>query len=229
MYEVNPHSSVILPPPLFSPHVLPLNEKQKRTYGEIGYVEHSKSIEPYMVDDFESVLSSFEYARQYNYHIVWQRTIEVNIMEARGLSTDSAGRVHDVRCKVEVASQIGRTRVVSEFFDNSRSFVWNEKMRFQVCEPVNIRILAYCKNLILPNEKLGRVTIAPDQLIERSTVTEWYSMDTRGDIKLGITLSPPTAVLFKLDLCRPAITLCDGRDKESDHLPSFLPPLQPSN
>jgi len=83
------------------------------------------------------------------------------------------------------------------------------KLRFiynyfsEVGSPCNIKILLYCKNKIFPNEKLGRITITPSQLVERKTVQEWFQLDTSGELKLSIALSAPVVAPFIFTLITP--------------------------
>ena len=53
-------------------------------------------------------------------------------------------------------------------------------------DPSDIVLLLYCRNMILPNDKLGRIWITPSQLIEGKTSTEWFSLNTFGEVKLNI-------------------------------------------
>jgi hypothetical protein len=177
-------------PPLFTPHVFIAERNETSTFGSSGYM---MPLSRFMVSEYDSKCAILLLAKKYNLQVTWKRVLEVLVHEARNLEPKNWIYVHDVRCKVVVGSQIGRTKIVD-------SPVWNETLKFHVDSSCNIHILLYCKNWFLPNEKVGRVSIEPNRIVERSTVTEWYPLDTRGELKLSFTLSAPSLAPFKFTM-----------------------------
>jgi hypothetical protein len=50
----------------------------------------------------------------------------------------------------------------------------------------------------MPNDKLGRVWVTPSQLIEGKTLTEWFPLNTDGEIKLNIFSFGPIPLSSRL-------------------------------
>eukprot|EP00026_Physarum_polycephalum_P006655 Phypoly_transcript_06706.p1 GENE.Phypoly_transcript_06706~~Phypoly_transcript_06706.p1 ORF type:complete len:350 (+),score=37.75 Phypoly_transcript_06706:83-1132(+) len=181
------------PPPMFTPHVYIQERGEKRTFGPKGYMMR---LARFMVSDYDTVRPILAVAKKFNITVTWKRILEVFVHEAQGLEKQAGLSVHDVRLKVVVDKEIRRTQIVG--FDTADlTSVWNESLKFHVGEPSNIEILAYCKNAIIPNDKLGRISIMPLELVERRTITEWFQFSTKGKVKLSITVSPPAIAPFK--------------------------------
>jgi len=185
-----PGDSGIAPPPLFSPHVY-VQDKQERCTFESGYTSDFAS---FMVSDYEAVYPIVLLAQKYNVPVMWKRVLEILVHEACALKPQAGFTVHDVRCKVDVGEQTGRTELAEP---TEQKVVWNQTFKFNVGEPCNIVVLLYCINSIMPNDRLGRVWVTPSQLIEGKTLTEWFPLNTDGEIKLSITLAPPNPMPFK--------------------------------
>jgi len=187
------------PPPLFSPNVYIPELNEKKYYGPRGYMNRIE----YIVD--KSNYPALELAQKYNFVTQWKRRLEVQILEARNIVPQVSCHVLKVRCKVEVGNQIKRTEMVP-LQPRSSTMQLNQTLRFTVEEQCNIKLVVYVKKCIVPNSVLGHVTISPNQLVERSTTTNWFPFDTVGELKLSIALSAPEMAPFKFSLATP-ITL----------------------
>jgi hypothetical protein len=179
------------PPPLFSPNVYVPERGEKLTFGSTSYMMR---LSRFMVSDYDTVRPILVIAKRYKITVTWKRVLEVFVHEAHDFEQHGFA-IHDVRCKMIVGNEVQRTRIVE--YDRDLTSTWNEGLKFHVGAPSNIEILAYCKNAIIPNKKLGRITIKPRDIVERSTVTEWFPFNTKGEIKLSITLSPPALAPFR--------------------------------
>jgi len=187
----SPNDTSIVCPPLFSPHVYVPEKHERRTF-ESGYtMEFSR----FMVSDYDELYPILLMAKKYNFPVTWKRLLDVEVHEAWALRPQVGFTVHDARCKVDVGEQTGRTELENPNIENK--VVWNQSFKFNVTNPCDIVLLLYCKNILLPNDKLGRVWVSPDQLVERKTITEWFPLNTHGEVKLSITLSPPDPAPFK--------------------------------
>jgi hypothetical protein len=178
-------SNGIAAPPLFSPHVY-VAEKHERLTFESGYTGGLASS---MVLNYDELYPLLLMAKKHNIPVTWYRNLEINVHEAWALRPLVGFSVHDVRCKVDVCGEIGRTELQN--LNAEQKIVWNQTFKFAVRDSCDISLLIYCKNSIIPNDKLGRVWVKPSQLVERKTVTEWFPLNTNGELKLSITLSPP--------------------------------------
>eukprot|EP00026_Physarum_polycephalum_P009790 Phypoly_transcript_09926.p1 GENE.Phypoly_transcript_09926~~Phypoly_transcript_09926.p1 ORF type:complete len:396 (+),score=44.53 Phypoly_transcript_09926:3-1190(+) len=215
-----------LPPPLFSPHVLDATMQQINSYKSGSYTEKEPHLAAHMVANSvltnPPVLTALYAAGRFNFHVEWTRKLDIYVHEGRSFGSKSGRRIKDTRVKLTVGSQIERTRLVNPDSEY-RILFWNETFSFIVRETTDIHLLSYSRRAILPNTLLGRTVISPKELVERSTVTKWFPLDTDdGEVKMSISLSPPWVAPFRFSIERAFLSSGEFTVRDAKEVEVFM-------
>lgn len=135
---------------------------------------HSDAISP---TDGSSVIPAYIRSKVYHSPRLWY--VRVNIIEAQDLVVEEKSRFPDAYVKVQIGSQILRTKTVQTRTMNA---LWNEDLMFVAAEPFDDHLILSVEDRVGPNkdDTLGRAVI-PLNTVERRADdrvirSRWYNL-----------------------------------------------------